>query len=93
MVLNPDQVLNSVTVITQRYPVVDNCVNLCVSQSVVLGFDFQWNGHIFDGGGGDMWSQVRHDEVQIGEIRLTESTIGIIGLLKSSLVAQSTIQK
>ena len=32
---------------------------------MLLSFDYQWNGHIFDGGGGDRWSQVMHCEVQL----------------------------
>ena len=49
-----------------------------MSQWVLPGVDFQWNGHIFDGGRGDRWSQARHFEVQIVERRLVESSSGII---------------
>ena len=46
---------------------------------MLLSFDYQWNGHIFDGGGGDRWSQVAvHFEVQPVELRFDSSISSMV---------------
>ena len=46
---------------------------------LLLGVDIQWTGHVFDGGGGDRWSQVAvHFEVQPVELRFDSSISSMV---------------